>query len=236
MYRSDELDVMCGGVSIKGNHDKNQDAFRYEIFPWGVVAVVADGLGSRAYSEVGSHAICDVVLKLANELKGEIEGVSLFTEIAHRRWLSRLKECKANVSDSYATCLFAIATKENTIIAQIGDGTICMLHGDSAKVLTDVDPDHFLNETDCLTGEFMESHWKKRKTTKPWEIILLATDGIAIGDETEEEIVNFTKEFYEAYQAKMQEEIEADINSWVKEWKSDDDKTIVFLMRKQSAF
>ena len=225
-----ELKLKCGGVSIKGNHEKNQDYYIYRCFEWGAVVAVSDGLGSKKYSEVGSKTICEAVVECAEQCNGIINETDEFLQSIHRNWLK--KSGDYDIKECYATCLIVIINKDEVFAAQLGDGFIGIVDKNETLVLLDDKSQHFVNETDCLCEIFQLEFWRIVKLEAQNILaVILSTDGMSIGNETKKEMKEFCYDFYEGYNFDTPEEIEKNINGWLADWYGGDDKTIAFVMR-----
>lgn len=225
-----ELELMCGGVSIKGNHDKNQDYYICRCFEWGAIVVVSDGLGSKIYSEVGSKAICEAVVECAEQCNGIINETDDFLQSIHTNWLKKIGDY--DIKECYATCLIGLINKDGVFAAQLGDGFVCIADKNETLVLLDDKNQHFANETDCLCEIFQLELWRMAKLeAQDILAIILSTDGLRVGNETQNEIEEFCKDFYAGYNSNTTEEIEKDIHGWLTDWYGGDDKTIAFVMR-----
>ena len=77
------MDLKCGGVSVKGRHEKNQDSYLCRRFEWGAAAVVSDGLGSRVNSDAGAQAICAALAQAADSARGVIADTDSFLPHLH---------------------------------------------------------------------------------------------------------------------------------------------------------
>lgn len=109
------------GDSVSGVIDKvNQDSFGLYCDGECLIAVVADGLGSAPYSQIGSECIVETVMEvLSDPDSGDMWG-HIF-----ERWKSSIE----GPPDQYdTTCKFICIRNERVTIGSIGDGWIGMLH------------------------------------------------------------------------------------------------------------
>ena len=229
------LRVKCGGVSVKGHRAVNQDSFAARVFEWGAVAVVADGLGSCRFSQMGSDAVCDIVADITEKSGGLFEINTLLAEI-HRLWLEKMAALmrqasmeNAEICDFYTTCLFCVKTKDEVIAVRLGDGFICVVNEDSETVLYDEKEDSFANLTHCLCEDFQPGLWQIEKTNGlNFRGVVLATDGLLIGEGSPEDMAGFSREFCDGY--RNDDDIENHIFTWLADWPGGDDKTISFII------
>jgi hypothetical protein len=108
----------------------NQDAFCVEACAQGVVAVVADGCGSGAHSELGAQAGARQVVASALRLLREGERVegNGFLPLLRERSLAFLRELAQSLGKGcLQDCLLftvvgAVVTPEHTLVFSAGDG------------------------------------------------------------------------------------------------------------------
>lgn len=222
--------MISGGVSLMGTyHDKNQDSFACNVFDFGSVCSVSDGLGSKLNSEIGSKAICETVLEVSNQFKGNFENPLELLQQLHFNWLQKLKDYCIN--SCYATILFCIVLKDRLFMARLGDGFISSITDENVvTVLFDDKSEHFVNETDCLTEMFEEKYWDyKIVPFNTFQGVICSSDGIGLNNKNI--ITNFTKDFIQSYSTTLSSDsVECDVSRWLSDWTGSDDKTITFLL------
>ena len=142
----------------------------------GWFAAVADGLGSRALSHVGSRLAVQVAHRALNTLPSEPrDAIQQF----YRSWLRALPD---KAPGAMATTLLAAHCQADghCRIAQLGDGLALYRAGGVFGVLT---PSRagFGNETDALgiTRSFAAWHTTCVVLSEPGDGVLLMTDGLA---------------------------------------------------------
>lgn len=227
--------MIIEGISVKGSyHDTNQDSFRVEKIREGFVVVLSDGLGSKRNSQYGSKAICDSVIDTAIKYESKLMYCDprIFLKDVHANWLTRISE--RDVSSCYATLLAFVIYNGKGFALRLGDGFVSFWADDQVKVLFDRKEDYFANETDCLTEELL---FGKMEICE-FEISelrggVVCTDGVGIGNMTEEELKNFTKDFVEGYCEMSGDDIVLDIESWLSGWPGADDKTLAFFISER---
>lgn len=166
-------------TSIIGSHPNIQDAIKYFEDNDRIIAVVADGLGSRRKSVEGARLICKLIAEemLTKKLplhSNDIESIN--------NWYRYLEE-KDKVHDDYCTtCSFAIIDKNTKQISlgQLGDSPIFVCIDNKAVVEMRQEKE-FSNLTDCLgvknKSQFSINNYSYSKSIN----ILVTSDGI--GDE-----------------------------------------------------
>ena len=227
--------MILEGISIKGSyHDTNQDSFRAEKIGDGFVVVLSDGLGSKRNSQYGSKAICDSVIDMAFKYESRLMYCDprIFLKDVHADWLMKISEM--DVSSCYATLLAFVIYDGKGFALRLGDGFVSFWADDQVKVLFDRKEDYFANETDCLTEELV---FDKMEICE-FEVSdlkggVVCTDGVGIGNMTEPELKNFTKDFIEGYCEMPGEDIVSDIESWLSDWPGADDKTLAFFISER---
>ncbi len=227
-----EITMLLNGISIQGTyHSKNQDGFCAKRIENSYVLAVSDGLGSKAYSEVGSKALCDSICEVVEENIHEIDkwSVQRIVESTHEKWLKKL--ANYNVVDCYATMLILLILPNRIVGARLGDGFISVWIGNEIKVLFDQKDTYYANETDCLNEtitsekiEYLDIPYRRFRGA------ILCSDGVGIGDMTFSEIAHFTEDFIEEYCTWNENDLMKEIGGWLAEWTGTDDKTLVFAM------
>ncbi len=142
----------------------------------GWFAAVADGLGSRALSHIGSRLAVQVACRALDTLPSEPrDAIQQF----YRSWLQALPD---EPPGAMATTLLAAHCQADgrCRIAQLGDGLVLYRTGGVFGVLTLSRPG-FGNETDALgvTKSFAAWQTKCVVLSEPGDGVLLMTDGLA---------------------------------------------------------
>lgn len=224
--------MLLGGVSVKGSyHQINQDFFIAQRIENGFVVALSDGLGSKKTSQIGSRAICESVVEEAVALKQGLADISPseFISNVHSRWLEKLTPHIIN--ECYATLLALVFYSGRLLALRLGDGFIGFWTNNGVHILFDRKENYFANETDCLTESFSINLFEFVE----YEISelnggVMCSDGIAIGEMQENDLKSFTKDFVEGYNTMSVDDINKDIESWVKDWQGIDDKTLAYFI------
>lgn len=227
--------MLYDGISITGSyHAKNQDSFGFCEFEKGFALVVSDGLGSKSNSKLGSQYLCDCVVEIIKKYDsgGKDFEINEFIEMVHVNWLKKLTDFI--VSLCYATMLFVVYFDNEIFAVRLGDGFISLKFDNRNVVLKDEKSDYFANETDCMSEilNIEKFNIYKCRVTK-LEGIILCSDGVEIGNMTEEDISTFTNEFILGYHNMSKNDISQDINEWLSDWTGSDDKTLVYLLARE---
>jgi serine/threonine protein phosphatase PrpC len=159
----------------------NQDACLVKAYAFGMVLAVADGLGSKPLSQIGSKAACEAVGEAARIWARHPKApVELFIRLIHSLWEVRI--APHSRSDCGTTCLFAIVFRTGRLICgQLGDGLIGFKEGGEFQVVADRADDGFTNETQSIhtVRGFADWTWVDRETSGDELGIVLATDGVS---------------------------------------------------------
>ncbi|MEL3908222.1 MAG: PP2C family serine/threonine-protein phosphatase [Treponemataceae bacterium] len=225
------------GVSVRGpahyaNGLPNQDSFLIKKTRKGLVAVVADGLGSKPHSDKGAREACRAVLKAIRTFENLSVQIYDLLLLIQGYWTVALKNFPASKCSS--TCLFVYISDTGIFAARLGDGMIFLLGKDdtSSEMLTDIKEDSFSNATFCLTSKNIFSHWEVKKFSKElFSSILLCTDGIS-SDLKDGRQKDFVKEFSENVFKKNISQNKKDTEEMLVNWPvkgHSDDKTLVFI-------
>ena len=228
------------GATVQGpTHQKaglpNQDSWIVKQFVWGDIAVVADGLGSRPHSDVGSYAACQAVVEASKVFIGNrIAESELFLRLIHNIWL--MKIAPLNPEDCLTTCVLAIRMRNELFLAQIGDGMIVVsdANRESSLVTNDDKEDSFSNLTHSLGRKFILEQWQTfaLEGCDP-NAIILCTDGIS-DDLLPERRLAFAETVHLTYRDYSPMSRTKSIHKWLREWPvpgHSDDKTIVCLYK-----
>ena len=151
------------GVSHVRSEQPCQDAHAFTLLPNGVlVAVVADGAGSAAISEVGSALAAETAvtaiataptLPSATDVAGWKTLLLEALLLALLRLETEAEQREVDLNALATTLLLAVATPEATAVIQIGDGAIVAGDADgSARALTFPLHGEYANTTVFLTG------------------------------------------------------------------------------------
>ena len=177
------MELVATGSSVIGpahqqDNSPNQDAVMVRGVRRGWCIAVADGLGSRPLSHLGSQLAVRIVRATVKELCQPPEtSVLLVNQHVKNRWL------KAFTGDHFSyetTCLWAwVDSHGRGCAAQAGDGVMLIRCNGKFRVLTP-ERDGFGNQTLTL-AQAKESDWVTSSwtLTTPGDGILLMTDGIS---------------------------------------------------------
>ncbi len=230
------------GVSVIGpshinSNIANQDACVSKHFSWGDVVVVADGIGSHRYSDIGSKAVCDAVVSVA-KIYSQTSNVNIerFLKLVHAKWLQKLGEYNPNTASS--TCLFVVRIKNKYFTAQLGDGLILgySKNAEMSFVIKDTKDDSFSNVTCSLRQKFNINDWTFKVLQGNFDAFILCTDGIS-DDLMVDKESDFGKELLKSYKSYSNRRIEANLKKLLKNWPvpyHSDDKTIACLYRRNN--
>ena len=226
------------GISVRGTAHAyhglpNQDAFLIRKTQNGVAAVVADGLGSKPYADVGAQQACRAAVRAIKTFENRSDiAFSDLLMLIQSYWISALTAYPA--SNCSATCLFLYVTDTDITAARLGDGMICLLGKNAADsvVLTDEKEDSFANATDCLTSEHILSKWEIKKYERSlFTSAVICTDGIA-SDLQDGAHRDFVRELTIQSVQKSVYKNRSDAKKWLTAWPvtgSGDDKTLIFM-------
>lgn len=166
-------------TSIIGKHPNIQDAIKFFEDDNKIVAIVADGLGSRKMSAHGARLICSL---LVEELKEKCPPLISSDLVSHQKWHDYLNSNNYNCDEFCTTCSFVLIDKQSqrVCIGQIGDSPVFIkIDGDS--VMEFRQEKDFSNYTDSLGGKtikiFNIQNFVYNKSIR----VMVTSDGI--GDE-----------------------------------------------------
>lgn len=212
----------------------NQDAWLARKYVWGRVLAVADGLGSKPHSDVGSRAVCRAVARAAREcVAGGREYMrSNITGLIHRHWLEGL--CGYTPGECAATCLFAVLHGGVLTLGRLGDGMVVATgrNGNADTLLMEDKAGAFSNMTHCLHGGECPRGWELLQLpAESCAHVLLSTDGVA-DDLAPGTHTAFARGLLEAYGNMPRAAAYRDLRSALIHWPRPghtDDKTIAIM-------
>lgn len=222
------------GPGHRRNGLPNQDAWLLRCMPWGELAVVADGLGSRAMSHQGARAACRAALQAATAhccTPGNVAAQPLLAAL-HAAWLENL--WPHAVRECATTCVLALRSGPLLLLAQLGDGmaVACGRPG-KASFLLHAGVTDFANVTECLHERHAPEAWRVASLeAADFGGVVLCTDGIAAdlvaGSETA-----FAAGLLAAGHGSSARTQRREARRWLQDWPvagHTDDKTIVCMM------
>jgi len=177
--------ILYGGASVTGTSHierelPNQDAIGMFAFKEGYVMVVADGVGSVLYPEVGSKAVVKAVFE-ATKIWATYEGAPKEQLLRLIHALFNLYIHEYDKQQCATTCLFAVYLHSGRlVVGQVGDGLVFLQYGEEHLVLEE--PKHsFINVTEPITSLRNIKGWRCQEVEvldKPFSI-MLCSDGVS---------------------------------------------------------
>lgn len=212
-----------------------QDANGLSFFKSGFIAVVSDGLGSKAHSDYGSKAACRVFARCAQKwLRRKSKSIKKLIGNFHKCWIKLIEKSDFKIDDCAATLLGAVCDGKYIFLFRLGDGMIACLSEQKNILLSDKKSESFSNVTNCLKNINCLENWSYLKVTaKNVRTIFLCTDGIS-DDLREGSGIAFVQELAEQYKNYSDKQIELDMKNWISSWpvpRHSDDKTAIYLAR-----
>ncbi len=226
--------LLAGGASVRGPaHQQegtpNQDAFCISGIRGGWCLAVADGLGSRPLSHIGSQKAVQLFRQLARqreEMSYETVGSTL-----RDAWL-------AHFGDRYraheTTCLWAkLDASGRGVVGQVGDGLLLLRSQGVFRVLTSR-RGGFCNQTATLAqASSQECYSAEIDLSRSGDGVLLMTDGIS-DDLIPEQLEPFFDAIYQrrlrCSKRRMRQWLTRELNGWSTP-RHGDDKSIVGIFR-----
>lgn len=230
------------GASVTGpghlaSGKPNQDAWVAFHRDWGDGIAVSDGLGSKPFSDFGSHAACLAVADAVHACHSKTGiGRSLLSDLIKDNWLSRIAPLEPR--DCAATCLFAFRTNGGVVcMGMLGDGLIAAVKTDGSVVLlSDDKSERFSNITAALSQNVTEKDWRWLSIPEgDCRSIILCTDGVA---DDLADVIGFVMGFSDAHRDLASVSAARRAREMLENWptpKHSDDKTIACLFRAEAA-
>lgn len=228
--------IACGASVIGPRHldlgEPNQDAMTLTGCRNGWIAAVADGLGSRARSDLGARRACLVAKRI---LRVPPIGFDLTATLplVHQRWREAIVPTKPR--DAATTLLFARVTAEGAVqAAQLGDGLVLVRCGGEFRCVT---PERtaYGNQTWALESAYLEDKWStaQGRLTKRGDGVVLMTDGVA-DDLEPAQLAEFFDALYQDLSNRNRRTgrrwLQSELSDWATPLHSDD-KTLVAIFR-----
>ncbi len=174
---------VAGGRRAGRSHRKHdlpcQDAYATWRAPDGsrVAAAVADGLGSRELSHVGSRAACQMaVLRLSQEPEWDEEAMRRAFEAARHGVEFAAAQHHVDAADMAATLQIAALDGDRAVGGIVGDGAVIAC-GDGVEVLLPPEESEYANEVVPVTNRKWERHFRFARTEAA-DCALVFTDGL----------------------------------------------------------
>lgn len=174
------------GASVRGplHHSEgrpNEDSWLHARGPFGSLAVVCDGLGSRPNARAGARAGCAAVKEAVSRWsKADDAPLSYLSHLVEVLWRLRLHPTPPD--SAATTCLLALATiNGKCIVGGVGDGLALVRTGADLRVIVGDRGEDFANETKGLGVSTGPRAWTLAEfpPTDAERVAVLATDGVA---------------------------------------------------------
>lgn len=228
-----------GGSVIGPGHIKaglpNQDAWRMMYTYLSDCVVVADGLGSRNFSHVGSNAVCDSAISCIKRFSQRPHEYTpeRFVDAVRKGFLRKIRP-----HTDYAcatTCLIAWRFNEVLRLFQIGDGLIATILADgSVAELREDKEDSFSNLVDPLTEETKPGAWRMAEYRGDvWRGVLMCTDGVS---EDLRDVAGFVRDIVAENRGCGSHAASRSVREILSNWpvpKHTDDKTLACIIREE---
>lgn len=157
----------------------NQDAWARGTAGPLLVAVVADGLGSRLHAQTGARSACGAVLEAFRSWRRyPAASTDVLVSLVHVLWRARIAPLAPE--DCATTCLFAALDPSGAgVVAQLGDGLVLLHAQDSTRALAPPPDRGFSNETLALGLTRRVAAWRVRRLEAKARAVVLCTDGVS---------------------------------------------------------
>ncbi|WP_129727903.1 PP2C family serine/threonine-protein phosphatase [Ectobacillus funiculus] len=233
MNKIDYAFASVPGPAHVANNLPNQDAVRIQPFSFGYVFVVADGMGSKKYSDIGSKAATKAVVEAVKDwYHKDSAPIHHIIRLVHVLWGLYIEPYASN--DCATTCLFGVYLHNGTVIlAQIGDGVIILHHQNELHVLKEKG-DEYYNETMPLHSAQTLNDWaiKQFNVGQDDFMLFLGTDGVAedIIEERRADYMQYLLDEITKYRKQKRRNlcIKKKLKTWANPNNTDDKSLIIF--------
>jgi len=208
----------------------NQDSVKCKTFKGYWVVAVADGMGSRISSHIGSTLAVNTAVDACFSSPFNILDREIVTNI-YSSWLSQLKTIDLSPNDAVTTLLFAWGNSNGEYrYFQLGDGEIVT----NVQKLTTSHTDNFSNETTGLGLSKKLSDWciGTSTLTEHEKGLILMTDGIS---EDIDDHIGFCESIIDYATSKSRRSVKNKLTKLLENWPTPyhtDDKTIAVVILK----
>lgn len=201
---------------------ENQDSFQLYFDGVQLIVVVADGLGSAAFSKEGSKKIVAVAIDILSHTDS-YENVA--SEIL-KSWRTGIE---GNLNQYDTTLKFVKITKNKVIYGGVGDGWIAFSTPDGLISLTA--DNSFSNQTDSILSFDLNRKFVIEETCLATiRVGLISTDGFSEDMDTDNarQMLNEIEEELSVNENAFINEMKQTLENWPVETNRDD-KTVVFI-------
>ncbi|ANI12795.1 protein phosphatase 2C domain-containing protein [Pseudomonas aeruginosa] len=226
--------LLAGGASVRGpahqlDGTPNQDALCVSGLRGGWCIAVADGLGSRPLSHLGSRKVVQLFRQLARQRQDMPRGT--VAPVLRDAWLVHFGDC---YRDHETTCLWArVDASGRGVAGQVGDGLLLVRSQGVFTALTER-RQGFGNQTTTLAqADSQDGCSVDLVLSLPGDGVLLMTDGIS-DDLIPEQLEPFFDAIYQRQlrcsKRRMRQWLTRELHGWSTP-RHGDDKTIAGIFR-----
>lgn len=206
----------------------NQDAVKSRQSNGRWAVAVADGMGSRYLSHIGSKLATNIAVRSCLNKADDISDKELITDI-YTEWLGELKVKNIEPNDAVSTLMVAWGNSKGEYrFIQLGDGVIC----NSTTNHSISNDDLFSNETTGLGLSKKFSDWRigRGRLNRTNGGLILMTDGIS---EDIEDHLGFCDALVKRAQSGSPRAVKKNLKGLLHNWPTPhhtDDKTIAVVL------
>lgn len=211
------------GCSVMGNGKiENQDSVEIRQTNNSLIIVVADGLGSAAYSKEGSEK--------AAKITADILALKNYENLSEKILTLWKKNLQGHINQYDTTIKFIQITNGKIIVGGVGDGWIALKNNNDVKSF--VVENSFSNQTDSILSIGLDKKfWIQEFNSNEYDTMIIATDGFS-EDINKEQSFEFLKQAENEIKANI-ENFATDLEETLINWPvqtNRDDKTVVFVV------
>jgi len=230
--------LLAYGATVTGPRhidltEPNQDSIKLRGFSGGWIGAVADGLGSRKHSDIGSKIACQIAEEVLRNANTTIQIDDVLSEVQDQ-WLKKILPLTPQEAAT-TLLLFKVDSDGFFQVAQLGDGLLLIRANGLFHRLT---PERkgYGNQTEALGVVFKPEQWVCMHgcLAQAGDAIVLMTDGVS--DDLDH---NQLSEFVDALFVDLQRLNRRTGRKWLqrelKDWATplhSDDKSLIAIFRK----
>ncbi|WP_305828238.1 PP2C family serine/threonine-protein phosphatase [Pseudomonas aeruginosa] len=226
--------LLAGGASVRGpahqlNGTPNQDALCVSGLRGGWCIAVADGLGSRPLSHLGSRKAVQLFRQLARQRQDMPHGT--VAPVLRDAWLVHFGDC---YRDHETTCLWArVDASGRGVAGQVGDGLLLVRSQGVFTALAERRQGFGNQTTTLVQADSQDGCSVDLVLSLPGDGVLLITDGIS-DDLIPEQLEPFFDAIYQRQlrcsKCRMRQWLTRELHGWSTP-RHGDDKTIAGIFR-----
>jgi hypothetical protein len=151
-----------------------------------LILVCADGAGTARHASLGARLACEAVSRAIHADLADGQRVEEVQQVTALSWLRMAREeleqqaerSQEHLREFASTLLLALVAEHAAVFAQVGDGAIVCLEGDSYRPVFWPEVGEYVNCTNFITDQDFEGHLCFARVENPPSELSLFSDGL----------------------------------------------------------